>query len=115
MYIKTHDSESQGQEEAGRTRRMSVLFTGNTDMKFVNVLNKPPLKLLLSYQGLSTFKQYRINNPTMEEIDATNPEYQPLPLLWHRSCAHARKTIPMAPIHPFTKQIVPSMYQESFT
>ena len=40
--IKTHDSESRGQEEAGRTRRMSVLFTGNTTMKFVNALNKPP-------------------------------------------------------------------------
>ena len=26
IYIKTHDSESRGQEEAGRTRRMSVLF-----------------------------------------------------------------------------------------
>ena len=55
MIIKTHDSESRGQEEAGRTRRMSVLFTGNTAMKFVNALNKPPLKLSLSYQGLSTF------------------------------------------------------------
>ena len=54
--IKTHDSESQGQEEAGRTRRMSVLFTGSTGVKFVNALNyKPPLKLSLSYQGLSTF------------------------------------------------------------
>ena len=53
--IKTHDSESRGQEEAGRTRRMSVLFTGSTGVKFVNALNKPPLKLLLSYQGLSTF------------------------------------------------------------
>ena len=40
--IKTHDSESQGQEEAGRTRQMSVLFTGSTAMKFVNALNKPP-------------------------------------------------------------------------
>ena len=40
--IKTHDSESRGQEEAGRMRRMSVLFTGNTAMKFVNALNKPP-------------------------------------------------------------------------
>ena len=39
--FKTHDSESRGQEEAGRTRRMSVLFT-NTAMKFVNALNKPP-------------------------------------------------------------------------
>ena len=51
----------------------------------------------------------------MEEIGATNPEYQPLRVLWHRSCAHARKTIPLAPIHSFTKQIVPSMYQESMS
>ena len=55
QVIKTHDSESRGQEEAGRTRRMSVLFTGSTGVKFVNTLNKPPLKLSLSYQGLSTF------------------------------------------------------------
>ena len=53
--IKTHNSESRGQEEAGRTRRMSVLFTGSTGVKFINALNKPPLKLSLSYQGLSTF------------------------------------------------------------
>ena len=53
--IKTHDSESRGQEEAGRTRRMSLLFTGSTAVKFVNALNKPPLKLSLSYQQLSTF------------------------------------------------------------
>ena len=53
--IKTHDSESRGQEEAGRTRRMNVLFTGSTALKFVNALNKPPLKLSLSYQRLSTF------------------------------------------------------------
>ena len=52
--IKTHDSESRGQEEAGRTRRMSVLFTGSTAVK-LNALNKPPLKLSLSYQRLSTF------------------------------------------------------------
>ena len=51
----------------------------------------------------------------MEEIGATNPEYQPLRVLWRCSCAHARKTIPMAPIHSFTKQLVPSMYQESLT
>ena len=48
----------------------------------------------------------------MEEIGATNPEYQPLRVLWRRSCAHARKTISLAPIHSFTKQIVPLMYQE---
>ena len=54
-YIKTHNSESRGQEEASRTRRMSVLFTGSTGVKFVNALNKPPLKLSLSYQELSMF------------------------------------------------------------
>ena len=48
--IKTHGSESRGQEEAGRTRQTSELFTGSTGLKFVNALNKPPLKLSLSYQ-----------------------------------------------------------------
>ena len=51
----------------------------------------------------------------MEEIGATNPEYQPLRVLWHRLCIHARKTIPLAPIHPFTKQMVPSLCPESLT
>ena len=41
-YIKTHDSESRGQEEAGRTRRTSESFTRSTALKFVNALNKPP-------------------------------------------------------------------------
>ena len=41
-YIKTHDSESRGQEEAGRTRRMSELFTCSTALKLENTLNKPP-------------------------------------------------------------------------
>ena len=41
-YIKTHDSESLGQEEAGRTRRTSELFTCSTSLKFANILNKPP-------------------------------------------------------------------------
>ena len=31
------------------------------------------------------------------------------------SCTHARKTIPLAPIHLFTKQIVPSLCPESLT
>ena len=52
--IKTHGSELRGQEEAGRTRRTSELFTGSTAVKFVNALDKPPLKLSLSYQRLST-------------------------------------------------------------
>ena len=82
-YIKTHDSESRGQEEAGRTPRMSELFTGSTALKLVNALNKPPLKLSLSYRGLGTFKLYRISNPTMDEIGATNPKYQSLRVLLH--------------------------------
>ena len=53
--IKTHDSESQGQEEAGHTQQTSELFTRSTAMKFVDALNKPPFKLSLSYLGLSTF------------------------------------------------------------
>ena len=48
-------SESRGQEEAGCTRQTSELFTGSTAVNLVNALNKLPLKLLLSYQGLSTF------------------------------------------------------------
>ena len=32
-----------------------------------------------------------------------------------RSCAHAQKTIPSVLIRPFTKQIVPSLYQELLT
>ena len=46
-------------------------------MKLVDALNNPPLKLLLSYLGLSTFKLYGISNQTMEEIGATNPKYVP--------------------------------------
>ena len=57
---------------------MSVLFTCSTTVKFINALNKPSLKLLLSYQGFSTFHLYRISKPTMEKISATNPQYQPL-------------------------------------
>ena len=41
-HIKTHDSESRGQEEVGRTRRTSELLTGSTALSLVNALNKPP-------------------------------------------------------------------------
>ena len=53
--IKTHGSESQGQEEAGHTWWTNELFIGSIAMNFINALNKPPLKLSLSYQWLSTF------------------------------------------------------------
>ena len=48
----------------------------------------------------------------MEEIAATNPKYQPLQVYGARSCAHARKTILLAPIHPFIRQIVPLVCEE---
>ena len=113
--IKTHDSESRGQEEAGRTRRTSELFTRSTALKFVNALNKPPRKLSLSYKD-SARSNY---------IESVNQQWRKsaLPILSSshcefygaRSCTHARKTILLAPIHSFTKQIVPSMYEESLT
>ena len=82
-------------------------------MEFGNALNKPPLKLLLSYQGLSTFKLYKISNPTMEEIGATNPKYQPLRVLWRCSCVHAcSKNHPLGTHSFISRQIVPSLYQE---
>ena len=55
MHIKTHGSESRGQEEAGHTRRMSELFTRSTALKFENAVTKPPRQLSPSYSGLSTF------------------------------------------------------------
>ena len=42
MLIKTHDRESRGQEEAGRMRQTSELFTGSISLKFVNTPIKPP-------------------------------------------------------------------------
>ena len=42
IVIKTHDSESRGQEEAGHTRQTSELFTGSTAQNLVGTVNKPP-------------------------------------------------------------------------
>ena len=50
VLIKTHDSESRGQEEVGSMQRMSESFTDSTTLKFTNAI-KPPLMLSLSYQG----------------------------------------------------------------
>ena len=49
----------------------------------------------------------------MEEIGATNPEYQPLRVNGTHLCTHAQKTIPLALIHRFTTPKVPSLYQQS--
>ena len=51
----------------------------------------------------------------MEETGATNPKYQLLQVLWCPFVHHARKTIPLAPIHPFTRQIVPLVCEELLT
>ena len=42
IYIKTHDSESRGQEEAVRDECLSELFTGSTAQKFADAITKPP-------------------------------------------------------------------------
>ena len=81
--IKTHDSESRGQEEAAiiretkNTRPLSELFTRKTAYKFANALAKPPNELSLSYYRPITFLLYRINKPTMVVIGPTVPKYQP--------------------------------------
>ena len=96
-------------------RPLSELFTCSIALKFANALAKPPLKLSLSYYRPTTFLLYRINKPRMEEIGATIPKYQPLRVLWHPLCDYARQTILSRPIHPFTKQLVPSLFEESMS
>ena len=41
-FIKTHNGESQGQEEAGHTQQTSELFTRSSAVKLTSTLNKPP-------------------------------------------------------------------------
>ena len=114
LNIKTRDSESRGQEEAGRTRRVSVLFTGSTGVKFVNALNKPPRYRLVIKDSAccndieSVTQQWRKSAPPI--LSASHCEFNGA-----RSCAHAWKTIPLAPIHPFTKQMLPLLCPESLT
>ena len=82
------------------TRPLSELFACSTAFKLANTLAKPPRKLSLSYHRPTTFLLYRINKSRMEEVGATIPKYQPLRILWRRSCAHVRRTIPSRPICP---------------
>ena len=56
MLIKTHDSESQGQEAgAVAMQRKSELFTCSTTKKFADTVGKALQKLLPSYYRPSTF------------------------------------------------------------
>ena len=89
--------------------------TLRTALKLVNALNKPPLKLSLSYQGLSTFQLYRISSPTMEKSAPPIPSASQCEFNGAHSCAHTQKTITLAPIHLFTKQMVPPLCPESLT
>ena len=113
--VKTHDSESRGQEEAQQRDHCRELFTRSTALKLANALAKPPLKLSLSYYRPTTFLLYRINKPRMEDIGATIPKYQPLRDLWRPLCDYARRTILSRPIRPFTRQLVPSLFEESIS
>ena len=115
IVIKTHNTESRGQEEAGRIRQTSELFTRSTALKFVNALNKPPRKLSIVIKDSarsnyieSVIQQWRKSAPPI--LSTSHGELYGICL-----CAHTRKTIPLAPIHLFTKQIVPSLYQELLT
>ena len=96
-------------------RPPSELFTRSTALKLANVLAKPPLELSLSYYRPTTFLLYRINKPRMEDIGATIPKYQPWRVLWRPLCDYARRTILSRPIHPFTRQLVPSLFEESIS
>ena len=115
LVINTHDSESRGQEEAQQRDHCRELFTRSTTLKLANALAKPPLKLSLSYYRPTTFLLYRINKPRMEEIGATIPKYQPLRDLWRPLCDYARRTILSRPIRPFTRELVPSLFEESIS
>ena len=77
LKIKTHDSESRGQEEQ---RPLSELFTRNIVKKLANALAKPPRQLAPSYHSPNNimFLLHRINKPTMVEIGATVLKYWPL-------------------------------------
>ena len=49
----------------------------------------------------------------MEEIGATIPKYQPLQVVWRSLCDYARQTILSHPIRPFTRELIPSLFEES--
>ena len=48
-------------------------------------------------------------------MGATIPKYQPLRVLWCPLCDYARRTILSRPICPFTRQLVPSLFEESIS
>ena len=75
-------------------RRTSELFIGSTTVNFVNALNKPPLKLLLSYQPATQHVLTIWNQQPNNEGNRRHQSYVPATAGLIRLCAHARKTIP---------------------
>ena len=73
-FIKTHGSESQGQEEAACMRvfwptvrdHCSELFTQMAALKFVNAVTQPLLQYRLLNYRPSTFQLSRINKPKLK-------------------------------------------------
>ena len=75
------------------------VFTRSTAQNLAGTVNKPPRKLSLRFCWPGTFLLYRIDTPTIEEIGATNPENQPLQILWCSFCAYTRQTIRLTLIY----------------
>ena len=86
--------------KAKKKQAVCELLTGSTTLKLVNALNKPPLKLWLSYQGLScsnyiesVTQQWRKSAPPI--LSTSHCEFYGA-----CSCIHARK---LSPWHQFTR------------
>ena len=86
-----YNSESRGQEEASRTRRMSVLFTRSTTLKFVNALISchESYHLVIKDSACSNYiesvtRQKRKSAPPILSTSHCEP-------YGTRLCAHARK------------------------
>ena len=70
----------------------------------------PPRKLSLSYQGTQHVPTTYIESVNQQWRKSAPLSCVPAIASFYgaRSHAHARKTIPLVPIHSFTRQIVPS-------
>ena len=122
MVTSTNNFQNQS---VSREARRSRLYATNKWVMYLHIaplwnyvvstLNKPPWKLSLSYQGLAcsnyiepVTQQWRKSAPPI--LSSSHCEFNGV-----RSCTHARKTIPMAPIHSFMvpTYIVPELLIQS--
>ena len=89
------------------------LFTHSTAVKFVNALNKLRTIKAIKDSARSNYiesvtRQWRKSAPPI--LSTSHSEFYGT-----HSCTNARKTILLAPIHPFTRQIVPLVCEELLT